>query len=410
MRAPLVVALLGVLSLGAPARASVEFADWRATSLATEVDRAAAEHRVLVLVVTQPDWCPPCIKLDKTWLKNDFDTAVGDMTRDAVVLEVRGYDEPEAGLLRNQGVLFRGTPTTHVFMPAHVGGKLGEARLVGSIVGAPDDFPEQLKGLLAGVDPVGDLENRVRAETDRVARCKLLLELGEAYASRGDVAAARSAFHDVRHASRSSMTPVQQAQLDEMRREAAWKQADVLLRVRKDWSAALGEIEAYDHSFRPRADERARTAYAKAWALTHLDRTEEALRLLRRGLADDADGAETFLYFCFRSDDPLAWTWGERFAGEALQRFPDRRAAMLEGEGRIARRQGRLDAAERDFAEAVALEKDPENRLTYEGELETVRNEIAGGTGGKAAKEDVAHDDRPEHGSGARPVRVGLGR
>jgi hypothetical protein len=406
----LAVMALGVLAASRGARASVQFADWRATSLGTEVDRAAFEHRILVLVVTQPDWCPPCIKLDKTWLKNDADATVRDMTAEAVVLEVHGYDEPEAGILRSQGVLFRGTPTTHVYAPSHVGSKLGDARLIGSIVGAPDDYPEQLKHLIAGEDPIGDLERKVHAESDRVARCKLLLELGDAYASRGDTVGARLCFQNVRHASRSFMTLAQQAQLDELRRDAAWRQADGLtLRVRKAWREALGEIEAYEQAFRPRAEEKARNAYAKAWALVHLDRTEEALRLLRRDLADDADGAETFLYFCFRSDDPVAWTWGERFAGEALLRFPEHRAALLEGDGRIARRQGRLADAERVFTEAVALEKDPEQRLVYEGELETVRNEIAG-KGEKVARADVTHDGRSHHGSGAGAVRVGLGR
>src|SRR5436189_53067 len=118
--------------------AAVELRDWHESSFQAVVDEAARAQKPVVLVITQPDWCPPCIKLDRKWLKNASDVEVRDIVKDAVVLEVHGYDPNGAELLRRESIQFQGTPTVHVFAAPIEKRPLGQAPLLGSIVGAPD--------------------------------------------------------------------------------------------------------------------------------------------------------------------------------------------------------------------------------------------------------------------------------
>lgn len=416
MKIPALAALAAVV-VASPCRAAVRFEDWRSTSLSAVADRAAREHRKVVLVVSQPDWCPPCILLDKKWLKNDADSEVAQITSEALVVEARGYDADDAAVLRKHGVTFRGTPTTFVLAPSAERQALGDAVLVGSIVGAPQDYPAQLRALLAGEDALTALQRRVWNTHGRLARAKVQMELGELYASRGDRMGSYMAFARVRRYRETGLPPAEAAELRALKREAAWKQADtVMLRVRKNYSEALEDIVAYQNGYRRRADERATIAYSKAWALANVSRVEDALAVLEREMPDDADAAESFLYFCFRCEHPRALVAGERKASEALWRWPERRASWLEARGRIERRQNRLDAAERSLAEAVSLETDPETKLVYQGELETVRTEIAQAAHRHAASRAVEtphdddQDDRPRDGRDARRASAGLGR
>lgn len=398
------------------AEAACQFEDWRATSLQAVADRAANEGRLVVLVVSQPDWCPPCIRLNSKWLKNPADTEVGGMTRDAIVLEANGYDEPDASVLRKHRIAFRGTPTTFVFAPTNQKRLLGDAPLRGSIIGAPDDYPAQLRAILDGHDPIDELERRIdqQDERDKIQRAKDRLELGDLYAARGDKMSSYLEYRHVRRTKYSGLSDAEIAELKELKRDAAWRQADTaMLRVRKNYPEAYEDIVAYENGFRRRLDEQGRTAYSKAWAMANMGDVPGALQVLYAGLPDDADGAESFLYFCFRSGHRTALVAGERKAKEAMWRWPERRATWLEAQGRIERRQGRLEDAERSFAEAVSLETDPEVKLVYQGQLDHVRGEIAAeraAEGQTKVAQDEGSDDRPQHGRDPRRVPAGLRR
>jgi hypothetical protein len=379
------LASLVLLSLCAgSAAAAVSFEPWEQTSFQDAVDRAAASKRQVVLVVTQPDWCPPCITLDRKWLKNESDHEAADVLKDAMVLEVRGYDADGAELLRKQGVLFQGTPTTHVFGVPRAGMPLGEVQLEGSVVGAPADWPAQVGALLDGRNPVSAARKAVLDATDPVTRAHALMDLGGLLAARGDANGATTAYRRVEWLMRHRRGDQPQlAELAELKKQAWWERvATVELRVRKDHASALrgidGWVRTYTPSkYHPSAEQLEKVAYARAWALDGLGRTDEALDLLSTALPHSADGYETFLYFCFRSGDPQALLEGERRVPEAIAAFPERRAAFLEALGRIQRRQNRFADAETSFAEAVSLAPAGEERLTYASELETARRERA---------------------------------
>ncbi len=393
--------LLALLAPGA--LASVRFTDWRSESLASVADRAARERVPVVLIVTQPDWCPPCIVLDRKWLKNPDDRVVADLTKDAIVLEAHGYDRPDADILRKHGIQFRGTPTTFVFAPRSEGELLGRAPLLGSVLGAPEDFPDQLARLIAGDDAVGDLERAIERapDADRVGRAKLMLQLGDLLAARGDGPGAYLTYRRVRRLHESGLSREDREALDELQREAAWRQADTaLLRVRKDYEAALREIRGFENTFVARESERERIAYAKAWAMAMRGDVRGALDVLDAGLPDTAGGAETFAYFCFRSEEPRALVAGERRVAEAMRRYPEQMATWLAARGRIERRQGRLAEAEASFATAIELQADPEERLVVEGQLAHVRQERS------QAAVAIAATPEPE----PQPRSAGLGR
>src|SRR5436190_2152630 len=142
-------AFLFVALAATAASASVPLHEWKDTSFRASIDEAAKAKQPVVLIVTQPDWCPPCIKIDKRWLKNPADTELRDIVKAAMVLEVRGYEEAGAKLLKKEGVAFQGTPTTFVYAPPAPKTTLGQAKLLGSIIGAPDDYPAQLRSILA---------------------------------------------------------------------------------------------------------------------------------------------------------------------------------------------------------------------------------------------------------------------
>ena len=368
----------GLVALASSTFASVEFRDWHESSFREVVDSAARSKKPIVLIVTQPDWCPPCIKIDRHWLKNAADTEVRDITKDAIVLEVRGYERAGAKLLRKEGIAFQGTPTVHVYGAPVVGKPLGQATLLGSIVGAPDDFPARLAKLLASQgDPMAPLRASAEGAADPVARAKALLDLARLLAERGDAEGAHDAYQAVVALSPGAPGAGEPASdLDELQRKAAWEQASVaMLRVRKDYRRALPMIDSWAAKYVVRPDEAASHAYARAWALLHLGRRDEALDQLTKGLPKDADGTDTFLYFCFRSDDRDLWTLGEQRAKEALALYPDSQAMLWQDLGRIQRRLGALEEAEASFKKAVELSPAGDDRETYEGQLETVRAE-----------------------------------
>jgi CHASE2 domain-containing sensor protein len=56
---PRMIALLVALLLTAgPAAGAVQFADWSENDMETMLAEAAAADRLVMVVITQPDWCP----------------------------------------------------------------------------------------------------------------------------------------------------------------------------------------------------------------------------------------------------------------------------------------------------------------------------------------------------------------
>ena len=379
-RASLVAVSVAQALLASTVLAAVPFTDWRASSFDSVVDEAARAKKPVVLVVTQPDWCPPCIKLDEHWLKNENETQVRDLLKDAVVLEVRGYEADGAALLRDEGVQFQGTPTVHVYAPEREATKLGGAPLLGSIVGAPEDFPAKLEAILAKTsDPIPGLEAAAEGATDAVVRAKAYMDLGAALAARGDGDGAYAAYERVLPSWRGWIpiaNDAQAAELAELRRKAAWEQVSVVLRVQKNDKRALRLIDSWAATYVVRPEERERFGYARAWALERLGRRDEAVAELDASLPATADGADTFLYFCFRSDDRHLWILGERRGWAALQKYPNDQAVLWQDLGRLQRRLGALALAESSFDKAVKLSKPGEDREVYESQLATVRAEM----------------------------------
>jgi tetratricopeptide (TPR) repeat protein len=378
------VSALALVLLASSAPAAVRFEPWQETSFDDAIDRAAREQRQVVLIVTQPDWCPPCIQLDEKWLKNPADTEAADILGDAMVLEVRGYEKDGGALLRANGIAFQGTPTTHVFGVPTEGATLGSAPLEGSVVGAPKDWPAQVKALLAGESPLRAAQQAVIDAENPLVRAHALYDLGELLAARGDANGASRAFRRVEWMTRVSLkTDEQEEELWQLKKKAAWERAATVdLRVRKDYRAAYRGINGWcdmycPTKYRPSADELGKIAYARAWALQGMGRTQDALDELDRGLPQTADGFEDFLYFTFRSEDPSLLLEGERRVSIALAQYPERRAALMQALGRIQRKQGRLAEAEISLAEAVRLAPPGEDRMVYQSQLETVRRELA---------------------------------
>lgn len=366
---------LGSGTLVQPASAAVSWSAWAETSFQEEVDRAAEERRLLILVVTQPDWCPPCIRLNHRWLENPEEQVVADATRGAVLLEVLGYDADGAALLREQRIRFQGTPTTHVYRPTRAGQLLSRAEHLGSIVGAPDDYAERLVAIVSGRDAVAGLREDVREAADETRRAELRLELADRLIARGDDAEAERVLRQVERRARRG---AEGSELAALGRRASWRRAAVVdLRVRKDYPAALAGIDAHVKRHGRPDDEREAIGYARAWALAHLDREDEALAELRATYLQPRtrDGIATFAYFAFRVRSERLMTLAEREVQGLLRDRPDD-AVLHQALGRLHRRQGRLHDALDAFARAVELAPDDAARVVYRGQWRHVRDEL----------------------------------
>lgn len=377
---PAAVALAALVSC-VPAQGAVQWRAWKDGAFQEAVDEAVRARKLVVLVVSQPDWCPPCIRLNQRWLANPADEVVAGLTKDALVMEVWAYDSAGADLLRRQDIRFQGTPTTFVIRPLKAGAPLGAGDVVGSIVGAPDDFPERLGRLLEGHDPVREARLAAR-QGSPLERGAAELALAQLLAARG---AADEAERVLRQVEERGLGRKAAPELAKLAREAAWMRvAEVDLRVRKDYPKALAGIDAWMAVRAPEGAEAARCAYARAWALAKLGRVDEALRVMEAShLAEGTqDGYETFLYFCFRIASRETLAEGELRAREALLKFGESQGGLWEALGRIQRRQGRLADAKASFEKAIAHAPNDEDRFVFEGELLQVQRELAGATPG----------------------------
>jgi hypothetical protein len=360
------IAVAACLLLAGPAAGAVRFAEWSPDEIGALLARAAAEDRYLMVVITQPDWCPGCIALDRALLRNPEAAQIATLTREWIVLEVLGYDEPDASFLANQGVAFLGTPTTLLLKPGAGSIRLGEARQVSAIVGYPDDYLERLSAAAAGHDAIAAAIVRHREAND----VESMRVLADAYLAAGDAGAARRVLQSL----------VLRPELDASDRRAVALEAIVqpTQRIEKDHLRTLEELAGWLDRF-PEGGEDPDYIYALAWSTLALGRQEEAMAITQAYLSTDQPGdLANYLYLVFRHPSDALLADAERRAREGAARFPEQASRFHAAHGRILRRQGRLVEAEKAFSEAVAkAEADHPGRETYLGQLEFIRQELA---------------------------------
>jgi hypothetical protein len=361
------LALLAALLVTIPASGAVRFAHWSPDNIGQLLAETAAADSFVMVVITQPDWCPGCIELDRTLLRNPAAGEVAALTRDWLVLEVLGYDEPDASFIAAQGLGFLGTPTTLLLKPRKGDARLGDARQVAAIVGFPADYLERIELAAKGHDAIAEAQARLREQNDVAS----LQALAEAFLAAGDAAAARRVFQSLL---------LREDLAGDARRETALRAiVEPTQRVEKDHRRALQELALWGDAF-PEGRDDPEYIYARAWAKLSLGDNDAAMALIRATYfqSDDPGMVASYLYLAFRSPGELLLEDAEARARSAIERFPDQAARFHAAHGRLLRRQGRLAEAEEAFAQAVAKAgTEHPGYGTYLGQLEFVRKERA---------------------------------
>mgnify|MGYP001360767330 CR=1 FL=1 len=341
------LALVVLLALSSsPAGAAVRFADWKPDTIDAVIAQAAAKDGYVMVVITQPDWCPGCIKLDRELLRNPEAEGIAALTTDWQVL---------------------GTPTTLLLRPQQGDARLGDARQVAAIVGYPDDYEYQLRQAAEGYDAVVAAQAAVRERNDVAA----LEALAQAYLAAGQADAARRVFQSL--LLREELTPEQQLDIS-LRAILQPTQ-----RVENDHARTLLELEAWAARY-PAGRERQDFMYGKAWALLATGQLEAAQAYIDEVYAasGDADTVAQYLYLAFREPTRTLLPAAEARARAAITEFPEQAARFYSAHGRLLRRMGRLEEAEQAFAAAVArAAADNPSLGTYQGQLEFVQRELA---------------------------------
>jgi tetratricopeptide (TPR) repeat protein len=201
------------------------------------------------------------------------------------------------------------------------------------------------------------------------ARAEALFALQALHVERGDAEAAQDAIRRL-----EALVGQKEAPPD-LAARASEARIGVALRLEKDFEGALRLLDRHEEAF-PDGDD---LAYERAWCLARSGRVTEALALAERAfLADgDVDGLETFAYLAFRAESPPLLARANAALRDALSEHPEKTASLSAALARVLRRQGQLREAEALFARAVGLAGDADRRVTYEGQLDHVREEIA---------------------------------
>ncbi len=374
---PLMRLMAAALFAVTPAtQAAVDFTDWQGTSIPALIDRAAENETTIMVVVTQPDWCPACIELERDILGNPKATDIADLTRDWIALEVFGYDEEGAAFLAEQGLKFVGTPTTLVIRPSRDDQRLGDGTLLTSIVGNPENFVQRLADGAAGTDMVRAAQEAARED----GTVEAFEALADAYVVHGDSTAAERVFRSL--LLRDDLD-------DEKRADIRWALiTNVYQRVEKDHERTLAELRRYAVDYPARVEEGA-FLYASAWSLLSLGRIEDARAILKQHYleADDPDRLASYLYMVFRAPTGELLSEAEAAARTGIERYPEQDARLTAGLARILRRRGCLEEAEAAFDEAVRLAgPEHDNYGIYIGQRDYVRGELAAGEGGECRR------------------------
>lgn len=361
------LAIPGLTLWLATAGADVTFTDWEEASLGRLISTAGEDNRFIMLVISQNDWCPDCIRLDRDLLSNPDATAIRDLTRDWLVLDVPGYDERGANVLAAHAVQFLGTPTTFILQAKPDTRRLGDARVIGSIVGYTDDYMGRLEDLAAGFDALATAQRSLRES----GTSEDYLTLARVYVEQGDRANALRVFRSLLY--RDDLE-------GEVRRDVRWEMIiTVTQRVAKDHQQAVAAMDAFAGDY-PDFAAGTEFAYHMAWSLMALGRVDEARPILNESFRDSGNAESTYdyLYVVFRNPQSELLQEAEVVARAAITKYPEESALFHHALGRILRREGRYEEAAEAFEQAIALANvDDEFYPVYIGQLEYVRSELA---------------------------------
>jgi tetratricopeptide (TPR) repeat protein len=324
-----------------------------AVPLADIVTPAAAEERIVMLVVTQPDWCPPCIHLDRTFLRNPDAADIRALTKNWVVVEVHGYEPAGKAALEQQQIEFVGTPTTFV-IKLRAGDKiLRDGELLGSVVGAPDDYVLRLRQAADHNDDTETLE----AAAKRSGRPEDWMTLGARYVERGQAARATMAYQRVIGMSDASTFGLSADSLAALQKTARWKLAtEVTQSVEKDHGRAIALLARYAELY-PEESNDPDVLYATFFSELKAGHAAEILPLIEETYlkSGELDDLKTFLYLAFRTEQPDVLELGVKKAREGIARFPEAEASLSAGLGRVLRALGQNKRAAEAFKRAVEL-------------------------------------------------------
>ncbi len=361
------LAISGLALWLATAGAEVTFTDWDEASLGRLIKAAGEDGQVIMLVISQNDWCPDCIRLDRDLLSNPDASAIRNLSRDWLVLDVPGYDARGASVLAAHAVQFLGTPTTFILKARPDTRRLGDARVIGSIVGYTDDYMGRLEAVAAGFDALATAQTAMRES----GTTNDYLTLARVYVEQGDRTNALRAFGSLLY--RDDLE-------GDARRDVRWEMiVTVTQRVGKDHEQALAEMDRFAGVY-PEFAAGAEFAYHKAWSLMALGRVDEARPILNESFRDGGDAESTYdyLYVVFRNPQSEMLQEAEVVARAAITEYPEESALFHHALGRILRREGRYEEAAEAFQQAIALANvDDEFYPVYIGQLEYVRSELA---------------------------------
>ncbi len=375
-----ILATLTICLLAPAATAGVRYTHWTPDEIGSLLARQGARDGLVMVVITQPDWCPSCIELDRELLRNPDAGDIAALTKDWLVLEVFGYDADGATMLREQGLRFVGTPTTLLIRPVEGSGRLGDGKLVASIVGYPEDYAARLERASTGFDAIADAQAQAR----QTGSVEDFAALANAYVEHGDAAAAARVYRSL----------LARDDLDETTRpDLRWSLlTEVYQRVEKDHAKTLRALLAFARDYPARADE-PRFSYATAWSLLELGRVADARYILKTRYldADDADRLADYLYLVFRHPTDELLVEAEAAARAGIEKYPEQRARLTAALARILRRQGCLAEAADAFERAAELAgPEHDNYEVYLGQLEFVRSELKSGTARDCAVSQAA--------------------
>lgn len=378
--------------IGFSIHAAIDYTPWTSDNMSDQLKQAKAEKQMVMVVVTQPDWCPPCIQLENRVIKNPDESVLSPIAKDWLVLEIFGYDAEGAEFLKQQELKFHGTPTVFLLDPNRSSStnksekalaklknkldlKLGDLKVIHSVAGIPDDFTTQFVNAANGLDLLAEAQKMVREEQSLEA----YKTLADAYVNFGNVKSANRVYQSIL---------MRDDLLDEEIRDIKWEQIfQVTQRVEKDHAATVKAIDTFVERYPEFVEDKANYesyAYRRAWSLVEIDRVDEANTLLKKAYVDgnEVGNLRTYMYFAFRNPHPELLADAKVICDKALEEFPESEASLRAAEGRLLRRFGELEKAQASFTRAIELldpegENYAEDLEIYQGQLDFVLSELA---------------------------------
>lgn len=354
-RGCLAVVAAGILTCAGATRslASVAFRSIDTPPLADQVKAAAEEGLIVMLVVTQPDWCPPCIDLDRRYLRNPDAVEIAALTKNWLVFEVRGYEPEGSALLARQQIEFVGTPTTFVIRLQPGDEILRDGDLLTAVVGSPEDYVAALRAGVEGNDDTAELE----ATAKRTRRPSDWMALGARYVERGQAARAARAFEKVIAINDAAAVGLPADSLAAMQKTAWWKLTnEVTTSIEKDYGRSLELLDRFVARY-PEASSDEDYRYTRFFVFAKAMRTTEIMPEIEQAYfaSGELDDLETFLYLAFRAGEPDLLDLAVEKAREGIERFPDAEAPLSAGLGRVYRALGQNSRAAAAFRRAMEL-------------------------------------------------------